>query len=94
MCDCCIEVMWLIEGGIYIWMVFFFLEMIRCVWNGEFFFKIIIELMICYLILRCNFWVIRNDCSIRLKIVLYIIMLFVKKFLIIKVYNVMVLIKF
>lgn len=54
---------------------------------------IIIELMIRHLILRCNFRVIRNDCSIRSKIVPYITTSFAKKFSIIKVYNIMVSIK-
>lgn len=54
---------------------------------------IIIELMIRHLILRCNFRVIRNDCSIRSKIVPYITTSFAKKFSIIKVYNVTVSIK-
>lgn len=54
---------------------------------------IIIELMIRHLILRCNFRVIRNDCSIRSKIVPYITTSFAKKFSIIKVYNLMVSIK-
>lgn len=54
---------------------------------------IIIELMIRHLILWCNFRVIRNDCSIRSKIVPYITTSFAKKFSIIKVYNIMVSIK-
>lgn len=54
---------------------------------------IIIELMIRHLILSCNFRVIRNDCSIRSKIVPYITTSFAKKFSIIKVYNIMVSIK-
>lgn len=54
---------------------------------------IIIELMIRHLILRCNFRVIRNDCSIRSKIVPYITTSFAKKLSIIKVYNIMVSIK-
>lgn len=54
---------------------------------------IIIELMIRHLILRCNFRVIKNDCSIRSKIVPYITTSFAKKFSIIKVYNIMVSIK-
>lgn len=68
-------------------------EMTRRARNGEFFSKIIIELMIRHLILRCNFRVIRNDCSIRSKIVPYITTSFAKKFSIIKVYNIMVSIK-
>lgn len=54
-------------------------EMTRRARDGEFFPKIIIELMIRHLILRCNFRVIRNDCSIRSKIVPYITTSFAKK---------------
>lgn len=77
----------------YIWMAFPSPEMTRRARDCEFFSKIIIELMICHLILRCNFRVIRNDCSIRSKIVPYITTSFAKKFSIIKVYNIMVSIK-
>lgn len=77
----------------YIWMAFPSPEMTRRARNGDFFSKIIIELMIRHLILRCNFRVIRNDCSIRSKIVPYITTSFAKKFSIIKVYNIMVSIK-
>lgn len=79
--------------GTYIWMAFPSPEMTRRARNGEFFSKIIIELMIRHLILRCNFRVIKNDCSIRSKIVPYITTSFAKKFSIIKVYNIMVSIK-
>lgn len=93
MCDCCTEVTWSIYVGPTFGWLFLPQRWQDAHETVNFFSKIIIELMIRHLILRCNFRVIKNDCSIRSKIVPYITTSFAKKFSIIKVYNIMVSIK-